>query len=756
MLTNLGESPIDDFGRVSDVMVDGSGRVIVAGVANDPSAPFSIARLTPDGELDQTFANGGVLQPAFGSQIAVTPGGAVLVGGEVGAGVPGLDLAIRRYTSSGTLDRSFGRDGLVRINLGAEDTIEDLFVQPGGTIVAFGRALCHGSDPQCGFTSLNLALVRFDQDGRRLRTVSANAENLVDAWMSPQGEFVALAWTFENEHSVLARFAADGSLVKRIESNYEDRIYASHLARQASGQVILGGRPLTRLLLDDSTPDPVFDGEPPPCDPPYEGLNTVEVLPDQRVMAAGGCGLAMFDSDGAPEAAFGSGGLVNTGLRAEGFAVEANGSSVVADWERDAGGFVVKRYQSDGQPDSGFGSGGRAEVPLTAPTTETGAAAARGPGGRITVAGGYRCIGNTCGGFALARYLRNGRLDPSFGGDGRVVTTGRGLGGGRALAVYPNGATIVGGGSAGDDFALARFTPSGELDTTFGDQGAVFTTAHSPGERSVLNGLALQRDGRIVSAGYASGCPDLCIVVARYLRNGELDQSFAGDGLVRVQVRGTRGDTANAVAIQRDGRVVTVGGGYGAYVVARFKPNGRLDRSFGGDGTVVTPHKTQFSGAGGDQSITDFSRDAKAVGVTRAGKIIAAGGASNGKGLVIRYHRNGQVDRSFGRRGRLSLPTLSVTGLANRGCGLAFSGTTRTSGTPAMGVAAVPRNGVRRGGEVRVRTPFGDANRSFGNAITASSRSKLAVVGRFERSYRSGDFALAGYLTGKLVPGCGR
>ena len=85
-----------------------------------------------------------------------------------------------------------------------------------------------------------------------------------------------------------------------------------------------------------------------------------------------------------------------------------------------------------------------------------------------------------------------------------------------ALALQPDGKIIAGAGTT-----LARFTPNGTLDTTFGGDGQV-TAAFE------VAALALQPDGKIVTAGNA----DDNFGLARYNPNGTLDTTFSGDGTV--------------------------------------------------------------------------------------------------------------------------------------------------------------------------------------------------------------------------------
>jgi uncharacterized delta-60 repeat protein len=132
-------------------------------------------------------------------------------------------------------------------------------------------------------------------------------------------------------------------------------------------------------------------------------------------------------------------------------------------------------------------------------------------------------------GFAVSRYLPSGVIDASFGTNGGTTTLVPNYIAVAAsgLAVDPNGNTVLVGTanqSFANAFALARYTPSGQLDTAFGNGGTV-VTPFSGGTQipSVkANGIAIQTDGKIlVVGGYTVSVPrhgfDTAFKVTRYL-----------------------------------------------------------------------------------------------------------------------------------------------------------------------------------------------------------------------------------------------
>ena len=107
--------------------------------------------------------------------------------------------------------------------------------------------------------------------------------------------------------------------------------------------------------------------------------------------------------------------------RSPAVAVQSDGKVVAAG--RGGTGFTVVRLRADGSLDPTFGSGGIVDTPIRDPSTRDEASAIAVLGdGRILVAGTADYSYGPQLDFALARYLPNGALDPSFGSGGIVVT----------------------------------------------------------------------------------------------------------------------------------------------------------------------------------------------------------------------------------------------------------------------------------------------------------------------------------------------
>lgn len=247
--------------------------------------------------------------------------------------------------------------------------------------------------------------------------------------------------------------------------------------------------------------------------------------------------------------------------------------------------FYLRRYGPNGTPDLSFGEERVDALPGSAITD-----LALEPDGEIIAAGG------TERGLALARYHQDGSPVFGFGRSGHLVTPGGSNGAASlAVAIQPNGRIL----SAGYAHAfnghwtglLIGYRPNGEIDPTFGQEGYVEFHAPKPTEVG-LSGLELLPDGKILVGGELGGR----FLLARMLPDGRPDRSFGGgDGRVLVDVDGDPHcvcSLSKGLALTSSGKPLMLGltGGNEreSSVLARFNPNGSLDRSFGEAGTVRT------------------------------------------------------------------------------------------------------------------------------------------------------------------------
>jgi uncharacterized delta-60 repeat protein len=397
-------------------------------------------------------------------------------------------------------------------------------------------------------------------------------------------------------------------------------------------------------------------------------------------------------------------------------------------------------HAGPGDLDPGFGSGGLVTTDFGG-RGDFGLAVALQGDGKIVAAGNSSAVGVFSVSFALARYERDGSLDPTFGSGGTVLTSfGMPLSAAADVVVQPDG-KIVAVGIAGLDFAVARYNADGALDSTFGTGGLVTTDF---GGFDQANAVALQPDGKIVVAGPLQGA----IGVARYEADGSLDSSFGTGGKV-VTDASPLSESAFDVAVSNTAKII-VGGvvglfpfGASDFELVRYNADGSLDASFGGDGVVTTDF------AGFDSVDSMF-----ALSVAQDGRITAAGSSQAGSSrdfAVARYHADGALDSSFGGDGMVTTDVsagsedLGNATVAHADGSFTVAGT--TSSTPGESAFAV----VRYTATGELDTGFGSGGKAtaeFGNPINnafdiaAQPDGKVVVAGGTAGGSAS-DFALA-------------
>jgi uncharacterized delta-60 repeat protein len=253
--------------------------------------------------------------------------------------------------------------------------------------------------------------------------------------------------------------------------------------------------------------------------------------------------------------------------------------------------FAVVRYNADGKLDSSFNQTGKASADFGAHDLPR-SVALHGDG-RIVVTGYTTKSYESKKQCALACFKANGSLDTSFNGTGKVTTDfgGDGNAEGRSVAVQTDGKIVVAGyATAGgvEKFAVERYKTDGALDTSFGGTGRVLTAVGISGSNAA--GVALQKDGKIVVAGYAVNNSGRIYDFAclRYNADGSLDQSFGDHGKVTTDV----GDgKATSLAVQ-DNKIIVAGSAYDGdnneFAVVRYNASGKLDTSFNSAGSVLT------------------------------------------------------------------------------------------------------------------------------------------------------------------------
>src|SRR5438094_1319058 len=398
-----------------------------------------------DGDLDPTFGTDGKVLTDFdhstdiANAVAVQTDGKLVVVGTtyINNDFSGEDFAVARYNPDGTLDKTFGIGGKVRTDfLDLAAVGSSVVVQPAGKVVVAG-----GAFPLFTFAGY-LQVVRY------------------------------------NSNRSLETSFGDGGIVT---TTCPEGSYAFDVALQADGKIIAAGT----VFVDFN---------------PGDSSNTDFAL-------------ARYNPDGTPDATFGNGGQVTTdflGNEDDAFSVliQPDGKIVAVGSANDPAtfyDFAAVRYLSNGMIDATFGVGGKVRTDFGDQNFDQARSAALQPDGRIVAAGFAISQNGLSQNFAVARYTPNGVLDTTFSRDGKTQIDFDSCCQSAYKVLLQSDGKIITVGYANtedsdSDFLLARLSPRGSLDTTFGVGGKVRTSFGDL--NGGANGAALQSDGKIVAVGF--------------------------------------------------------------------------------------------------------------------------------------------------------------------------------------------------------------------------------------------------------------
>jgi uncharacterized delta-60 repeat protein len=310
----------------------------------------------------------------------------------------------------------------------------------------------------------------------------------------------------------------------------------------------------------------------------------------------------------------------------------------------------LARYRKNGTPDPNFGGGsGIVSLDFMGGYDDMWALN-RTTDGRLVVAGFAENPAGTVDRVAAARFMPNGNPDNSFSGDGKtsILFPGYPFAFGWRSVLLPNGKLVVVGEASTSggqtDLFVVRFRPNGTLDSSFSGDGRF--AIDLGGDDGAWDVRRLP-DGTLLAAGWSNRATEGRTAMVWLSPNGTLNHAYGGgDGKATIDlVPNNQQEYARAIFPLASGKVVVVGNADKAAAggsdqdlyVARVKPNGTRDTTFGGgDGVVGTE-------GGGSEAMFGARR-------TSGGTIVAAGFRDLGF-FVARLRPNGTADPSFGTGG---------------------------------------------------------------------------------------------------------
>ena len=429
---------------------------------------------TGAGSLDNTFGTNGTLMASidhgqgsagdYGKAVAIQSDGKIVIAGYSDDSTSEDYFVASRFNSNGTIDSTFGIDGWAKVSITGEaknDFANSVAIQSDGKIVLAGYSIDSSQNEAFAVTRLN-----------------TNGD--IDS-------------SFGNNGS-LGFFITGGD-------GYGDK--ANSVAIQSDGKIVITGYSGGHFFKS------------------FYQLNRALVV-------------VRLNSDGSFDNTFGLGGqariqILKDSTRSNGNAVviQSDGKIVVAGNTNldNITYFNVTRLNPDGSLDNTFGTNGTNLFSLSGSDTTVGNvcnSAALQNDGKI-VLGGYYSGGSN---FTLARVNTNGSLDSSFGLNGSEIVPKISQDSyinfiGSCVAIQSDGKIIEGGNMDENNFTLACFNPDGTIDSTFGSNGWTLATTASSNHGEGINGMAIDQDGKIVTAGYAIDANNIgSFAAARFLSQG--------------------------------------------------------------------------------------------------------------------------------------------------------------------------------------------------------------------------------------------
>ncbi len=526
-----GEEGAND--TVAAIALGPDGKVWVGGYFTTVNGESrrGIARLHPDGSLDETFGDGLDLAEGIVFAVAPLPDGKVLIGGSFFRVNGETWNRLARLHSDGTLDTSFGED-MPR----PSSTVSAIaLLEDGGMMVGGGFSFIHGE--------FRPRLARLHPDGAVDLSFGAGLSGVVGSVNSIaiEDDAAVVGGSFTGTHPYIARLGMDGELDASFTNGSSGPTGTVRVvAEQSDGKILIGG-------------------------------NFRDIQGKIRR------GIARLHPDGTLDEPFGE-GFEDTGGTVRSIIEEPDGRILVAgefNTLHGAGRNRVARLNPDGSLDP-FAK----DLPWFNAQVY---AMARQPDGKVIIGGNFQSIGEETFG-RLARLNTDGSLDPDFAkelqGADDVIS---------AIVVQPDGRILIGGRFAnvhGEPRGrIARLHPDGSLDAGFGDGLAGASQPFFPPGQ--VSAIAVQDDGKILIGGnFSLVNGESRSRMARLNSDGTLDESFKG-GI------GETNNNVHSIAVQVDGRIVvggafTIINGEPRNRIARLHPDGSLDLGLSGaDGSVL-------------------------------------------------------------------------------------------------------------------------------------------------------------------------
>ena len=261
---------VQDFGypnRINAVALQQDGKIVVAGTHGGVATLWTVGRYNPNGSIDTTFGTNGLaaypsipLNGGFLNLLGMTiqPDGKIVTVGYNGAAtLNGSDITVVRHNPDGTLDNTFGTNGVTRVRYDGSinDLSHDVKIQSDGKIVVFGD-YAYGGNNQPFLTRFNTdgtLDTSFGTNGYVVETLGVFGGAGHMAIQSNDkivitGTYFTNAFTQQPIRLYVIRYNADGSLDTTFGSGgYDlnpfnsDNALGIDIVVQSDGKIVIGG-----------------------------------------------------------------------------------------------------------------------------------------------------------------------------------------------------------------------------------------------------------------------------------------------------------------------------------------------------------------------------------------------------------------------------------------------------------------------------------------------------------------------------------
>ncbi len=326
------QSVIAEHSQGYSMVLQPDGKMLVGGTTNDnlntqTSQRFAVIRMNSDGSLDDSFGNNGMVTTLLGFSasegvLRLQPDGKILLAGTSYSEGNYYDFTVIRYNADGTLDTSFNGIGYAvqSFNESSVDEVRDMTIQADGKIILIGRT---GQIPGIPNIEFNIGVMRFDADGS------------LDTGFNQTGMLTfGTPSIWEEAHAVITQ--ADGKIiVGGMHRTTNEKFYLLRLNANGEFDTSFGNDGTAITLVGSG----------------HSMISTLALQSDGKILAGGTEFIVRYATNGSVDTSFANNGIATAENSVGKIKVIAEDEFLVPINMSDAG---VVRYLSNGALDTNF------------------------------------------------------------------------------------------------------------------------------------------------------------------------------------------------------------------------------------------------------------------------------------------------------------------------------------------------------------------------------------------------------------------